>query len=144
MLRSAMAPTIPHMVGLDFQCSCLGRKCATKRHSAAGSAHSSVNSFAAYPAPSSPRSGRGKGSFRAPRWVRKLRIPWDFFGSGGALKELAPGRRDRVENEEPVFVQRREELDREERIAVGFLLHQLRQRPRVFRRAMPRTVSAIR
>ena len=35
-----------------------------------------------------------------------------------------------------VFVQRREELDRKERIAAGLLVHQLGQRPSVLRLAM--------
>jgi len=34
--------------------------------------------------------------------------------------------RDRVERKQPFFRQRGEELDREERIASGLLLHQLR------------------
>ena len=53
-----------------------------------------------------------------------------------AIDVPSPGWRDGVEREEPVFVQRREELDREERIAAGLLVHQLRQRPRVLRLAM--------
>ena len=44
--------------------------------------------------------------------------------------------RDWVEREQPFIGQRREELDREERIAAGLLLHQLRQRPRTLRLAM--------
>ena len=44
--------------------------------------------------------------------------------------------RDRVEREQPLFGQRGEELDREERIAAGLLLHQLRQGPRALRLAM--------
>ena len=39
-----------------------------------------------------------------------------------------PGRRVRVEREQPFLGQRREELDREERIAAGLLVHELRQR----------------
>ena len=46
-----------------------------------------------------------------------------------------PSWSDRVEHEEPFFVQRREELDREERVAAGFLVHQLRQESRALRRA---------
>jgi hypothetical protein len=49
-----------------------------------------------------------------------------------------PGWCDGVEREEPDFVQRREELDREEWIAAGLLVHQLRQGPGVFRLAMQR------
>ena len=39
-------------------------------------------------------------------------------------------------DEQPLFGQRREELDREERIAAGLLLHQLRQGPHALRLAM--------
>jgi hypothetical protein len=53
-----------------------------------------------------------------------------------AIDIPSPGRRDRVEREEPFFVQRREELDREERIAAGLIVHQLRQGPRALRLAM--------
>ena len=53
-----------------------------------------------------------------------------------AIDVPSPGRRDRVEREQPLFGQRREELDREERIAAGLLVHQLRQRPRALRLAM--------
>ena len=47
-----------------------------------------------------------------------------------------PGWCDWVEREQPLFGQRREELDREEGIAAGLLVHQLRQRPRALRLAM--------
>ncbi len=40
-----------------------------------------------------------------------------------------PGSRIRVAPEQPFLGQRREELDREERIAAGLFVHQLRQRP---------------
>ena len=53
-----------------------------------------------------------------------------------AIDVPLPGRRDWVEREQPLFGQRREELDREERIAAGLLLHQLRQGPRALRLAM--------
>ena len=53
-----------------------------------------------------------------------------------AIHVPLPGRRDRVEREQPLFGQRREELDREERISAGLLLHQLRQGPRTLRLAM--------
>ncbi len=43
-----------------------------------------------------------------------------------AIHVPLPGLRDRVEREQPLFCQRREELDREERIASALLLHQLR------------------
>ena len=41
-------------------------------------------------------------------------------------------------DEKTVFVQRRKELDREERIAAGLLVHQLRQGPSALRLAMQR------
>ena len=47
-------------------------------------------------------------------------------------------RRDRVECEQPLVGQRDEELDREERIAAGLLLDQLRQWPRALRLAVQR------
>ena len=53
-----------------------------------------------------------------------------------AIDVPLPGWRDGVEREQPLFVQRREELDREERIAAGLLVHQLRQGPRALRLAM--------
>ena len=53
-----------------------------------------------------------------------------------AIDVRSPGQRDRVEHEEPVFVQSHEELDREERITAGLLVHQLRQGPRALRLAM--------
>ncbi len=43
-----------------------------------------------------------------------------------AIHVPLPSPRDWVEREQPLFGQRREELDREERIAAGLLLHQLR------------------
>ncbi len=47
-----------------------------------------------------------------------------------------PGPRDWIEREQPLVGQRGEKLDREERIAAGLLLHQLRQRQRLLRLAM--------
>ena len=41
-----------------------------------------------------------------------------------AIRVPSPGRRGRIECEEPVFVQRREELDREERIAACLFVNQ--------------------
>ncbi len=43
-----------------------------------------------------------------------------------AIHVPLPGPRDRIEREQPLFGQRGEELDREERIAAGLLLHELR------------------
>ncbi len=53
-----------------------------------------------------------------------------------AIDVPLPGQRDRVERQQTLFGQRREELDREERIAAGLLLHELRQGPRLLRLAM--------
>ena len=53
-----------------------------------------------------------------------------------AIDVPSPGRRDRVEREQPFIGQRHDELDREERIAAGLLLHELRQGPRSLRFAM--------
>ena len=53
-----------------------------------------------------------------------------------AIDVPSPGRSDGVEREQPLLGQRREELDREERIAAGLLVHQLRQGPRALRLAM--------
>ena len=53
-----------------------------------------------------------------------------------AIDVPSPGGRDGVEREQPLLGQRGEELDREERIAAGLLVHQLRQRLRALRLAM--------
>ena len=53
-----------------------------------------------------------------------------------AIHAPLPSPRDRVEREQPLLGQRREELDREERISASLLLHQLRQGPRTLRLAM--------
>ncbi len=43
-----------------------------------------------------------------------------------AIEVPVPGERDRVEREQPFIGQRRDELNREERIAAGLLLHEFR------------------
>ncbi len=53
-----------------------------------------------------------------------------------AIHVPLPGPRDRVEREQSLFGQRREELDHEERISAGLLLHQLRQGPHTPQLAM--------
>src|ERR1700730_14262721 len=52
-----------------------------------------------------------------------------------------PAWRDWVEREQPLFGQRRKELDREKWITTGLLLHQLRQGPCALRPAMQRIVD---
>jgi len=56
--------------------------------------------------------------------------------SADAIYVPLPSRHDRVEREQPLFGQRGEELDREERIAPGLLVHQLRERPRMLELAV--------
>src|SRR6202035_5113036 len=55
-----------------------------------------------------------------------------------AIDVPLPSPRDWVEREQPLFGQRREELDREEWISGGLLLYQLRQGPHTLRLAMHR------
>jgi hypothetical protein len=63
----------------------------------------------------------------------------DIIGAGlrvDAFHIPSPGQRDRIEREQTLFGQSRDELDREKRIASGFIVHQMRQRPCTLRLAM--------
>ena len=55
-----------------------------------------------------------------------------------AIEVPAPARRVMIEGEQPLFGERRNELNGEERIAARLLVHQLRQRGGAFRLAAKR------
>ena len=74
-------------------------------------------------------------SIRQPAQLRCHQVS-DVVGEalGADARQIpGPGRRAMVECEQALFGQRSEELNREERIAVGLLMHQLRERRAISR-----------